>query len=107
MYELERTMKGTLYTGDGRKLMDVYDADFTVTSESAAEISEAFAKLRIPPDEIEITISSHISPWVMIGLITGKRPTNNWMKMHGGIMERKVQLRKARILMNRKKRADE
>lgn len=107
MNELERTMKGTLYAGDGRKIMDVRDVDFTVTSESTAEISEAFAKPCIPSDEIEITVSSYISPWVMIGLITGKRPTNNWMKMHGGIMERKVQIRKARFLMNRKRRTEE
>lgn len=82
---------GVLYTGDGRKLAEITEADITVDSEK----TDVFIKPPILPQPIECTFSCHISPWDAILLITGKRPTNNWMKMHDGIMERKVQLRKA------------
>lgn len=35
------------------------------------------------------TFSIHITPQDVIGLICGKRITNNYLKLHGGIMRRK------------------
>lgn len=87
---------GVLYTGDGRKLAEITEVDIEAGITVDSEKTDIFIKPSILPQPIECTFSCHISPWDEILLITGKRPTNNWMKMHGGIMERKVQLRKAR-----------
>lgn len=64
--------------------------DFPLNSEEIANIA--------------ITFKGHLSPWVWLYFITGKWPTNNWLKINGGIMERKVQIAKARKLMRRRER---
>lgn len=92
--------RGAIYV-DGKKIMEVAEVTVTVADIDPAEKLKKSLALAEP---VEITGSLHISPWDMIELVTGNRPTNNWMKMHGGIMERKVQLRKARRLRNRKRR---
>lgn len=89
---VENVKTGVLYTKDGKKIMDIKAGDIAIDVEKA----EVFIKAPVPPQHIEMTMSWHITPWDMITLVTGKRPSNNWMKMHGGIMERKVQIRKAR-----------
>lgn len=92
--------RGAIYV-DGKKIMEVAEVTVTVADIDPAEKPKKSLTLAEP---VEITGSFHISPLDMIELVTGKRPTNNWMKMHGGIMERKVQLQKARRLRNRKRR---
>lgn len=89
---------GAIYV-DGKKIMEV--AEVTVTVADIDPIEKPTKSLTFA-EPVEITGAFHISPWDMIELVTGNQPTNNWMKMHGGIMERKVQLRKARRLRSRK-----
>lgn len=99
--------QGALYTNDGRKIMDVQEFDMVVDSERSTEIAENYIDTYVLFEKIKVTAYRLISLRDMIGLTIWKRPSNNWMKMHGGIMERKVQKRKARILMNRKRRTEE
>jgi hypothetical protein len=37
-----------------------------------------------------ISFETNITARQMLFLMTGKLPSNNWLKMHGGVMERKA-----------------
>jgi hypothetical protein len=88
---------GVLYM-NGKKIADIESAEITV-EKKPKNTSKQFTFKR----EMEVIMCGcHITPWDMIALVTGKRPSNNWMRMHGGIMERKVQIRKARKQRMRK-----
>lgn len=92
-------MSGTLYV-DGKKLCDIRELDFAEPLQSS-EIKT----VQIPKETtVEFETYLYLSPWLLLSLMTGMQITNNWMKMHGGIMERKVQIAKARKMMRRRGR---
>ena len=41
----------------------------------------------------ELTITTRFDNLSLLSLFTGRKMTNNWMKMHGGVMRRKRGLR--------------
>ena len=48
--------------------------------------------------ENQMEIVARITPRILLLLYTGKYPTNNWLKMHGGIMERRNRRRRKRSI---------
>lgn len=48
--------------------------------------------------EIQLEFEARITPRILLLLYTGKYPTNNWLKMHGGIMERRNRRRRKRSI---------
>ena len=50
------------------------------------------------PKKIQLEFEARITPRVLLLLYTGKYPTNNWLKMHGGIMERRNRRRRKRSI---------
>lgn len=71
----ERHLGGALYF-DGRKI-----ADQCVIEEERAEISNG----------VKVTFCDVIvNRNVVLSLLYGRPVTNNWLKMHGGIMWRKI-----------------
>lgn len=47
-------------------------------------------------EPIEFECNMDISPAAKVFLLTGKWPSNNWFKMHGGVLQRKAYKRKGR-----------
>lgn len=88
---------GVLYMG-GKKLGDV-EVVLIPEPQSCKDKDGIISGL---PREINIEMKTHISPWAELFLLTGKWPANNWMKMQGGIMKRKAQIRKAKKMMQKK-----
>lgn len=43
---------------------------------------------------VEGTLTLNIDNLVLLSLLMGRRITNNWLKMHGGVMRRKRGLRR-------------
>lgn len=42
----------------------------------------------------DISFTAVIDPWVIWYMCTGRKFTNNWLKMHGGVRRRRAHLRK-------------
>lgn len=87
-------MRGTLYV-DGRKLGDIEELDFPIKPAQLSKTEKIGQSLEIPK-EITMEFQARVTPRLLLILATGMSISNNWMKMHGGIMERKVQIAKAR-----------
>lgn len=83
---------GTLYF-NGQKMMDEL-TDVVVVEDTASE-KEMPSLKTLQSDEISFTVdNAYISQRFLLSLIMGRHISNNWLKMHGGIMERKVCRRK-------------
>lgn len=41
------------------------------------------------PEPVEITFKARISPQNLLSIFTGRHLSNNWFKLHGGVMRRK------------------
>lgn len=93
-------MSGTLYV-DGRKLGDIEELDFPVKPAQLSKTEKIGQSVEIPK-EITMEFQARVTPRLLLTLATGMPITNNWMKMHGGIMERKVQIEKARKMTQQK-----
>lgn len=93
-------MSGTLYV-DGRKLGDIEELDFPVKPEPLSETEKIGQSVEIPK-EITMEFQARVTPRLLLTLFTGLPITNNWLKLHGGIMERKVQIEKARKMIQQK-----
>ena len=94
-------MRGTLYV-DGRKLGDIEELDFPIKPAQLSKTEKIGQSLEIPK-EITMEFQARVTPRLLLTLATGMSISNNWMKMHNGIMERKVQIRKARKTKSRKR----
>lgn len=107
-------MSGALYV-DGKKLCDIGELEFfsEPVRLSETEKAERIKKIQEESREFPINLAKtlsftctlkevHLSQKAWWFFFTGKWPSNNWFKMHGGIMERKVQIAKAGNLMQRK-----
>lgn len=89
---------GALYTKDGRKLADidsgVVEWDVQVTAEAPAKSVAMVARNATGTFESKL----HIDRLDALSLLYGMRITNNWLKMHGGIMSRNGGKKKKRRL---------
>ena len=84
---------GTLYTQDGRNLIDIEKvsrisgtSEETCVQEKVKYIGPETFCFQIVPDDLRMLYS----------LMYGMEITNNFLKMHGGIMVRNVARRKCR-----------
>lgn len=89
---------GALYTKDGRKLADI-DGGVTewcvpITAENQAKLVAMVARNATGTFESKL----HIDRLDELSLLYGMRITNNWLKMHGGIMSRNGGKKKKRRL---------
>lgn len=86
----ERVVKGSLYFG-GKKIADkcegILETECSVNDPRKIAINFP-KKLRVTIGEFCISRNDRLS------LIHGTKITNNWLKLHGGIMERQVAGRK-------------
>ena len=64
---------------------------------SKEDMEQTGFELKIPK-EIQLELEARITPRILLLLYTGKYPTNNWLKMHGGIMERRNRRRRKRSI---------
>ena len=94
-------MSGTLYL-DGRKIGDIEELDFPIKPEQLSKTEKIGQSVEIPK-EITMEFQARVTPQLLLTLLTGLPITNNWLKLHGGIMERKVQIEKARKMKSRKR----
>lgn len=90
-------MIGRIYAGE-KLLCEVENAEF----------QNGFVENRgrAIPNEVILAFETKINPRVLLFLCTGKYPSNNWLKMHGGIMERRIQVNRLRKNEWRKKKYD-
>lgn len=56
------------------------------------------------PNDVILSFETKINSRVLLFLRTGIYPSNNWLKMHGGIMERRIQVDRLRKNERRKKK---
>lgn len=93
-------MSRALYV-DGRKIGDIAELDFPVKPAQLSKTEKIGQSVEIPK-EITMEFQARVTPRLLLTLATGMSISNNWMKMHGGIMERKVQIEKARKMIQQK-----
>lgn len=93
-------MRRTLYV-DGRKLGDIEELDFPIKPAQLSKTEKIGQSVEIPK-EITMEFQARVTPRLLLTLFTGLPITNNWLKLHGGIMERKVQIEKARKMIQQK-----
>ena len=51
--------------------------------------NEMCSILRDDAHEVSLTLALNIDNLTLLSLLMGRRITNNWLKMHGGVMRRK------------------
>lgn len=93
-------MIGALYV-DGRKLGDIEELDFPIKPAQLSKTEKIGQSVEIPK-EITMEFQARVTTRLLLTLVTGLPITNNWLKLHGGIMERKVQIEKARKMIQQK-----
>ena len=93
-------MIGALYV-DGQKIGDIERLDFPAKPAQLSK-TEKIGQIVEIPQEITMEFQARVTPRLLLTLATGMSISNNWMKMHGGIMERKVQIEKARKMVQQK-----
>ena len=93
-------MIGALYV-DGRKLGDIEEFDFPIKPAQLSKTEKIGQSVEIPK-EITMEFQARVTPRLLLTLVAGLPITNNWLKLHGGIMERKVQIEKARKMIQQK-----
>ena len=88
-------ISGALYTQDGKKIADVKDSSIMLVDElykqRTMEVAENIGKTH--------SITCQLAPYDMgmvYSLMYGMKITNNFLKMHGGIMVRNAARRKYR-----------
>lgn len=78
---------GTLYL-DNKEIGPVTD----ISIDPTAGPSDGLVGRLI--EAVEVSFTARFDPWDMWLYLTGRKITNNWLKMHGGIMRRRAHLRK-------------
>lgn len=87
-------MESILYS-DGKYIGKIQDMHADKISKEDMERTGFELKI---PKEIQLEFEARITPRILLLLYTGKYPTNNWLKMHGGIMERRNRRRRKRSI---------
>ena len=86
-----KTGPGRLYfvdseTGEKSELAEVQDVEVTSYLEDGLEtLTKAFVKM----ETTAATFTAAINRMTLLSLFIGRRVTNNWLKMHGGVMTRR------------------
>lgn len=86
---------GALYTQDGKKIADVKDSSITLADEPYKQRTMKVAENIGKTHSITCQLVSYDMRTVY-SLMYGMKITNNFLKMHGGIMVRNAARRKCR-----------
>ena len=70
-------------------LSSLSNIDISMEAELDKSDAEDYISALVSNKPVEFSCETRINPWVMFYLLTGIKPTNNWFKMHGGVMRRK------------------
>lgn len=76
-----------LYFGDGEKSCEVESVQ--VTQETTDDGNKTFRSTLYNNDTATLEINTKIIRNMYLSLIFGRKVTNNWLKLHGGIMTRR------------------
>ncbi len=106
----QKIQEGSLYImgedGSQRKIATISEAIIQTENllmEAQEETGREVRSIMGIQESFEITLENVKIPYrARLSLLYGFNVTNNWLKMHGGIMERKVQTRRANVLLNKK-----
>lgn len=80
-------LSGTLYFND-EPVMKLDKCDL-VYEEQEKEVSTNFVT-QLKPEKMEITLENvKINRNALLSLLHGRKVTNNWLKIHNGVMTRK------------------
>lgn len=80
-------LSGTLYFND-EPVMKLDKCDL-VCEEQEKEVSTNFVT-QLKPEKMEITLENvKINRNALLSLLHGRKVTNNWLKIHNGVMTRK------------------
>ena len=88
--------EGTLYFGSGEKL-DKFES-IQVQKRVANDRNRVYRLTLNNNDTARLEIKTEISRNLYLSLLYGRRITNNYLRMHGGIMSRKPSRKKQRLL---------
>ena len=86
---------GTLFftdangTGASFKLGEIKDVDVVCCGENTDEYVDTSSIMIKRPNSYEMTSEIKMDRQSMLSLIYGQKMTNNWLKMHGGVMTRR------------------
>ena len=61
--------------------------ELEIAETAADEIAQTV--FLVTGEPIEITVEAKIDKLALLSILTGVKVTNNWLKLHGGIMRRK------------------
>lgn len=75
---------GTLYL-DGSPIGEIQEASFEREESRVSDLAASFKKL----GEVTLTATTRLRRLTFLSLIHGRKVTNNWLKMHGGVMTRR------------------
>lgn len=89
---------GALYTKDGRKLADIDSGIVEWGVQVTAEVPTKSVATVTRNTTGTIEVKQQIGHLDVLSLMYGMRITNNWLKMHGGIMARNGGKKKKRRL---------
>ena len=74
---------------DGKRLGEIEEANLELKTNE-----QKFNTIRRVKKQMSGTFTLKLREKEVLSLIIGKKVTNNWLKMHGGIMTRKLKKRK-------------
>lgn len=85
---------GTLYM-DGKAIEPLTNVTLTEYESDSGQDSIDISSLREPCEAI-IEVKTKFDPKTLLLILTGMKVSNNWLKMHGGVMSRKRYSKKKR-----------
>lgn len=97
---MSKPIDGVLFI-DGKPLSSVDDiSSFEV---NVMQTGESSAVLNITMEGSFTLSKCWMDPRMVLSVVAGKRITNNWLKMHGGVMVRAKAYKRAERNINRKR----
>ena len=86
-------LSGTLYLND-EPVMKLDACDLVYEEKPSQEVANKFINF-LEPKEVEITLENvKVNRNTLLSLLHGRKVTNNWLKIHNGVMTRKKGRRK-------------
>ena len=71
---------------DGKPIDGIIDLEYFGTFDNTENTDVPIIKI---PQNREITLTAHVDRNTLLSFIHGRKITNNWLKIHGGVMSRK------------------
>ena len=84
-----QTKKNIQMYMDGKRIGEIEEVNFELKPKE-----QKFNTIRRVRKQVSGTFALKLREKEVLSLIIGKKVTNNWLKMHGGIMTRKLKKRK-------------